>query len=293
MAVFCPNYDKAVATASAVTYASTNAWEQALHWLKGNTPEPLGEDKYYDLIDRAYQYPATAYAVTSWWDYGYWITRIAHRIPSANPSQSPEPIRKVAHLFLSKTQEEAQPYLDELGTGYIILDNTMVTGKERVSLDDKPYTLYNTGKLWAVATWADIKNTDFTHIFYGMKDNVVYPLKVLDPEYYNLFAVKLYNFDGKASTSETPVVLTYEVRTVEGNSYNVLTEDPRQFNSYREALTYIENNPDKKLYLCGTSPFVNPIPIEAVTNFNLVYGSTDNADTDNVPDVKIFRYTGE
>jgi len=58
-------------------------------------------------------------------------------------------------------------------------------------------------------------------------------------------------------------------------------------------LTYIENNPDKKCYLCGTSPYVNPVPVEAVTDFTLVYGSTDNADSDNVPDVKVFQYTGE
>jgi oligosaccharyl transferase (archaeosortase A-associated) len=292
-AAFWPNYDKAIDTASPATYAPSDAWEQALHWLKGNTPEPLGEDRYYDLIDRNYQYPDSAYAVTSWWDYGYWITRTAHRIPSANPSQSPEPIQNVAHLFLSKNQQDAQKYLDELETGYIVLDNTMVTGKERISLDNSIYSILTTGKLWAVATWADITNTDYTHTFYGMKDNAVYPLRVLDPEYYKLLAVKLYNFDGKASTSEKPVVVTYEVRTIGGNSYNILTEDPRQFDSYRGALTYIESNPDKKCYLCGTNPFENPIPIEAVTDFTLVYGSTDNADSDNVPDVKIFQYTGE
>jgi oligosaccharyl transferase (archaeosortase A-associated) len=293
IAVFWPNYGKAVATASPATYASSNAWEQALHWLKGNTPEPLGQDRYYDLIDPSYQYPDTAYAVTSWWDYGYWITRTAHRIPSDNPSQSPEPIRNVAHLFLSENQQDVQKYLDELKTGYVVIDNSMVIGQERVNIDTSTYTLLNTAKLWAVATWADITNTDYTHTFYGMKDNKVYPLRVFDPEYYKLFVVKLYNFDGKASTSEKPVVVTYETRTVGSNSYNILTEDPRQFDSYRGALTYIENNPDKKCYLCGTSPFVNPVPVEAVTDFTLVYGSTDNADSDNVPDVKIFQYTGK
>jgi oligosaccharyl transferase (archaeosortase A-associated) len=292
MAVFWPNYDKGVDVATPVTYAPTNAWEQALHWLKGNTPEPLGEDKYYDLVDSSYQYPETAYGVTSWWDYGYWITRTAHRIPSANPSQSPGPIENVAHLFLSENQQDAQKYLDELRTGYIILDKTMLTGSDNVNLNNNFYTLINTGKLWAVSTWAGTNGNDFTHTFYWVKDDGVQPIRVLDPEYYKLLMVKLYNFDGKASTSEAPIVLAYEARTSGGNTYYVLTEDPMEFKSYREALTYINNNPDKQLYLAGSSPYINPIPIDAVPDFTLVYGSTDNDDTDNVPDVKIFQYTG-
>jgi asparagine N-glycosylation enzyme membrane subunit Stt3 len=289
LAAYWPNYDKAVDVAAPATYAPSNAWEQALHWMRGNTPEPLGEDKYYDLVPLTYQYPDTAYGVTSWWDYGYWITRTAHRIPSANPSQSPEPIRNVSHLFLSQTREDAQQYLDAMGTAYIILDKTMVTGAENAMLGDTPYTLNTTGKLWAVVTWAGAQNNDYTSTFYWIKDNEVTPIRMFDPDYYKLLLVKLYNFDGKASAGETPVVLSYEVRTAGGSNVYVLTEDPKQFNSYREALTYINNNPDKNFYLGSNNPYVNPIPIDAVTDFNLVYGSTDNDDTDNVPDVKVFQ----
>jgi oligosaccharyl transferase (archaeosortase A-associated) len=283
MAVFWPNYDKAVAVAAPATYAPSDAWEQAMHWLRDNTPEPLGDDKYYDLIDRSYQYPDTAYGVTAWWDYGYWITRTAHRIPSANPSQSPEPIRNVAHMFLSQDAPETQKYRDLLDTEYIVLDKTMTVGNNNT-----------TGKLWAVATWAGITGNDYTNVFYWKYEGEWYPIRALDPEYYKLFLVKLYNFDGKASSGESPMVIAYEVKTdTAGNKINVCTEDPQQFESYREALTYMENNPDKTFYLGGSSPFANPIPMEAVTDYTLVFGSTANADQDNIPDVKIFQYTGD
>ena len=84
------------------TPAPTDGWMQALTWMQANTPEPLGDpNAYYKLYNTDYKYPASAYGVTTWWDYGYWVSVIAKRLPSVNPSQDPEPIIKTANLFLS------------------------------------------------------------------------------------------------------------------------------------------------------------------------------------------------
>lgn len=78
-------------------------WHSALVWMteidivtgEPNTPDPFEDDPnfYNELYERppageAYDYPESAYGVMSWWDYGHWITRIAHRIPNANPFQA-------------------------------------------------------------------------------------------------------------------------------------------------------------------------------------------------------------
>ena len=106
--VFVFNIASAVGTAKQARFAPSDAWQSSLTWLKENSPDPFADpDFYYELYQpspagESYQYPETAYGVMSWWDYGYWITRIAHRLPNANPGQSPEPIINIANFFLTQ-----------------------------------------------------------------------------------------------------------------------------------------------------------------------------------------------
>ena len=106
--VFFWNIGKSKEVASQALFAPSDAWQASLLWMKDNTPDPFGDpDAYYRLYEpppagENFTYPKSAYGVMSWWDYGYWITRIAHRLPSTNPSQAPAPITKVAKLFLSQ-----------------------------------------------------------------------------------------------------------------------------------------------------------------------------------------------
>jgi len=70
-------------------------WYESLTWMRKNTPEPISYYELYQMPEmnkttgriEDYNYPPEAYGVISWWDYGHWITRIAHRIPVANPFQ--------------------------------------------------------------------------------------------------------------------------------------------------------------------------------------------------------------
>jgi len=77
------------------TWGPNEDWHSALVWMGDNTPDPFEDpDFYYEYegykrppAGERYDYPESAYGVMSWWDYGHWITRIAHRIPNANPFQ--------------------------------------------------------------------------------------------------------------------------------------------------------------------------------------------------------------
>ena len=100
-----------------------NDWYDALIWMRNNTPDP-GVDYYgiYETPSKGenYNYPESAYSVMSWWDYGHWITTIAHRIPYANPFQSGAPI--AAEYLIETDETEANKILDELNSKYVILD---------------------------------------------------------------------------------------------------------------------------------------------------------------------------
>ena len=102
-------------------------WHDALTWMRNNTPDP-GVD-YYGLYEAPpkgedYNYPESAYGVMSWWDYGHWITTIAHRIPIANPFQQGAHV--AAEYLISTNETEANKILNELGVKYVVTDYPIV-----------------------------------------------------------------------------------------------------------------------------------------------------------------------
>jgi len=168
-------------------------WYSSLTWMRYNTPDPSLD--YYALYEEpapgeVYPYPDSAYGVMSWWDYGHWITRIAHRIPNANPFQAgiggPGPNDTIvpgACVFFTATNESvANEVLDELGSKYVITDIEMATGK-----------------FWAMGTFAaggDVNK-------YWAKYQVVLPDGGAGwgPEYYKTMVVRLHVFNGEGFTS--------------------------------------------------------------------------------------------
>ena len=102
-----------ISAAKYAQFAPSDAWCESLTWLKNNTPDPFSNpDFYYDRYElpppgEKYNYPQTAYGVTAWWDYGYWITRIGHRIPTSNPGTG-----HIGEAFIFTAQDESAAYYD-------------------------------------------------------------------------------------------------------------------------------------------------------------------------------------
>jgi oligosaccharyl transferase (archaeosortase A-associated) len=276
-AIIFPNLaqDKAVAR---VAYAPSDAWQSSLLWMKENTPDPFDKkDVYYtnyplniygldpqkpENLGRGYIKPS--YAVTSWWDYGYWITRIAHRVPNTNPSQATEPIKKVATLLLS--DGESRDILNEFKTKYVILD---------------------WGLLWqkftAVGEWIGKPTNYYIDVYYTQQGNKLTQVILFSQEYYKTLAVRLYNFNGEASDVKTAVVITYAIK----DNKKIITSG-KNFASYDEAQVYARKVSG---IIVGVNPFVSPIPLEPMTDYKLVY-SSKQVNQDNIPEVKIFEYLG-
>jgi len=273
--VFVPNISGAKQTASQDQFAPSDAWMESLQWMKNNTPEPFGVDAYYDMVKPSnpvgwkFEYPPTVYGVTSWWDYGYWITRISHRMPSANPSQSPEPIKKVANLFLSQDDATAQKIINELKSEYVVIDNLTVTSK-----------------FYAMVNWSGQNLDDYEGIYYVPNNKQLQPIRLFYPQYYQSLSVRLYFFNGEAVSTVRPIVITWADKTDDkGNKFQQVTES-REFGSYNDALTYANSGKNRRVV--GINEFVSPLPLDKTVNYQLVYNSTQKVGGQS--EIKVFQY---
>jgi dolichyl-diphosphooligosaccharide--protein glycosyltransferase len=263
-------------------FAPSNGWMSSLSWLRENTPEPFGDpDAYYGLHPppppgESYKYPESAYGVMAWWDYGYWITRIAHRIPNANPSQSRVATPKVARFFSSQDENSANEIAKELGTAYVIIDYQAATGK-----------------FHAIATWAGRSPEEYFDVYYLPREGELVPIQLYYPEYYRSLSSRLYNFDGKAVTPDSSVVISYQKRiNRKGEVFKEITS-AESFPSYEAAEAFISRQESANYRIVSDSPFFSPVPLEAVEHYKLIHRSDSGPLVPGVglvPEVKIFEY---
>ena len=278
---FFPNIGGAMNTASRAAFAPSDAWCESLSWLEDNTADPFGNpDFYYETYERPFQYSETAYGVTAWWDYGYWITRIGHRIPTSNPGTGHH---GEAPIFTAQDETLANQRIDWHGSRY-----------SRYVIIDQPTV---TAKFHAVATYSGSSPENFYDVYYQPQDNKLVPVYLFYyPEYYRSLAVRLYNFDGSQVTPEICNVISYEERTgPEGESYKVITE-AKSFSTYEEAEAYISSQESDNYRIVGTDPFISPVPLEALEHYKLIYSSDSSVMQPGggmISEVKIFEYSGD
>ncbi len=286
--VLFPNIQPAIVTAAQARFAPSDAWCEALDWLKANTPEPMGNpDAYYGLyqplaVGKEFTYPSSAYGVMSWWDYGYWITRMGHRIPNANPSQTPSALKDAADFFTAQDEKTVDDIAKRLGTDYVIID--------RDTADSKFY---------AIVLWAGKPENDFYDIFYApQQDGSLQPVRLLLPAYYHSMAARLYCFDGKAVTPTSAIVIGYRESTKDGVTSKIITA-VQECKTYEEAQAYLtQMQADKKtdkFQIIGTNPFNSPVPLEALEHYQVAFGSKSQSpkpDGGTLPEVKVFQRKG-
>ena len=205
--------------AQANTYSKYSAggineqWFNALTWMRNNTPNKAFYDKfYYELykppskIGEPYSYPKGVYSIMSWWDYGHWITAIAHRIPVANPFQEGignkyNNVPGAAPFFTAFNESYADEIAKKLNVKYVISDVEM-----------------ETGKFYAMAVWAEGSLEKAQQIYYkgygvvyqdingnigiSLTGRIPFGAKALtvvnipSKSYYETMEAKLHLFDG-------------------------------------------------------------------------------------------------
>jgi oligosaccharyl transferase (archaeosortase A-associated) len=307
--------EPAIDAASRIPYAPSDAWCSTLTWMKDNTPDPFEGSDVYDEIDKSgkylsysdiltaypdttnntgyyksldvyYPYPDTAYGVLSWWDYGYWITRIAHRIPNANPGQDPRAIKDVAAFFTAQNEETAKAIGDRLDSEYVVIDY------ETAYIE--PGTMG--GKFWAVITWAGLNVSDFFELYLmaDAEDNTrLIQRPLFYPEYYRSMAVRMYNFDCEAVTPSGIWVIKYDERKDQDENVFKVISDAQQHATYQEAVDFIASQTEGNYRIVSSDPMVPCTPLESLEHYKLEYGSEQTLSlttSDNTSAVKIFKY---
>jgi dolichyl-diphosphooligosaccharide--protein glycosyltransferase len=285
--IFYPNIGSAIDRVKANTGAPLD-WQESLVWMRGNTSDPFNNpDLYYEIPQRppageAYKYPDSAYGVMSWWDYGYWITYIAHRIPNANPSQSGAP--DAASFFTAQDEASGSQVLDRLGSKYVIIDYSMASAN---------------GKFYAMVVWAGKNQPQFFDVFYqGTQAGTLQPVILYYPEYYQSMCSRLYLFAGKEWAPQQTLVVSWterELTSTEGNTFKAkVISDQKTFPTYDSAKAFVDAHPDYRIV--GTDPLVSPVPLEKLEQYTLIHQSptavaTQQDGNGTISAVEIFEYS--
>ncbi|QLK27052.1 oligosaccharyl transferase, archaeosortase A system-associated [Natrinema zhouii] len=114
-------------------HSSSTMWEGSNEWMQENTPAPgnygnasnADQLDYYGTYNPAnddYEYPAGAYGVMSWWDYGHLITTQAERIPHSNPFQ--QNARSSSAFLTAESEERGELVLDAIAAGEPVADQS-------------------------------------------------------------------------------------------------------------------------------------------------------------------------
>ncbi len=106
-------------------------------------------------------------------------------------------------------------------------------------------------------------------------------------------STRLYNFDGKAVTPDSSVVISYQKRfNGESGVFKEITS-VESFPSYELAEAYLLIQESANYRIVSNNPFFSPVPLEAVEHYNLIHRSDSGPlvpDVGLVPEVKIFEY---
>lgn len=167
----------------AVDSGPSPEWREALAWLRGSTPEPFGTDEaYYRRFGPEAAGILPAWSVMNWWDYGYWIVALGHRVPVANGTQ--RGIRPSGEFFATDDEDRAVALMRQTGARYAIVS------------DRTP--------IW-LAAWfqpgahpADAGRMDrYIEVLEDAR-NGSRLVTVYYPEFFRSMAVRMFLFDGQA-----------------------------------------------------------------------------------------------
>ena len=262
LVVFFPPLNASLASAK---YGGGPAddWYESLSWMRNNTPD-TGVD-YYAHYDRPpinettgriedYNYPESAYSVISWWDYGHWITRIARRIPVANPHGQGQggPYRGnkpgACVFFVTTNVSEANNVADALDVRYVVTDFMMA---------DAFNAFYN--KFSAMTVWFGDTGGYYTQVDTGEGPQIAPSTK-----YFSTMVARLHIFDGRG------VALSEEFYLEPLRYYRLIHESPSniivmggQPIKYVKVFEYV-----KGAKLKGTAPIGSLVEIAANVSTN-------------------------
>lgn len=260
--MFLPSYSRIDKIHDMMHSNSSTDWTDAMFWMRENTPEPFeDEDFYYAKYSNPdsgeyYEYPESAYSVMSWWDYGHWITRMAHRIPNANPFGSGN--IAAAQYFVEGNVTKASGMLHEYGTKYVVIDYEMFMPER---------------KYYAIARISGEGEGKFFSVYLRYNENnMVESVLFYHEDFYRSMSTRLYAYGGQPWYPTTTLVISWEWVTMEEMRFKGITYI-EEFSNYMEALDKVESGDPGEYVIVGSDPFNSPIPLEDLVDYCPVYSS--------------------
>jgi asparagine N-glycosylation enzyme membrane subunit Stt3 len=247
------------------------AWLEALDWMRVSTPEPFGSGDAYFARHTLAGAPQSQYSVMVWWDYAWWVTRIARRPPATNPTQFA--VKEAARFYLATNDADAMAILAERKARYVIADRSIP-----MSTATAGHALAS--QLEVMARWSDRYDTSQFYELYYERGN---PLFVYSPDYYRAMGIRMFAYGGRGYT---PSRASWAI-AVDAQRQIV---DKRVFDTPAEAEKFVAADP-QKWRLVGLHPLLGPLPVEPLTMLVREFSSTAGVDgpIGRIPEVAVFR----
>ena len=275
-----PNVSPALRVAGQYTGPSSD-WYSTLQWMRDSTPAPFTIPGHFDSYyprpqSREYEYPGTAYGVMNWWNNGYWILKIARRIPITNPTQRRG--RRAATYFRAQDEGSAVQVLRRTGGRFILIDRDLALNQQH-------------------PVWEAGSGRYFDTYFQTTEAGGLRPLTLFYPEYYRSMATRLYVFKGKAVQpwNSTWVVRYDHVRKLESATVLKRIRELKRFTSYSEAESFLRSQPGGNHRIVGQDPFKSCVPLRKLRDHKLIYQSPSQSKLPNGKvgaEVELFEFTG-
>jgi dolichyl-diphosphooligosaccharide--protein glycosyltransferase len=241
-----------------------------MRWLRTKTPEPFASDDAYYRTDvtnsPSGEHRTRGYGVLAWWDYGYWITRIAHRVPNTNPRQTQ--VADVAAFLLAQTAQEAAAVLTPLHTRYVVVDGLL-----QVRVPDVAARRERSAFFESITLSAGRTIDDFCQVFElshpdGATDSAIYCF----PQYYRSMAMRLYAFGGHEFVPPSVTAISWiEQRRGKRNIKRLV--DKQTFHSFEEAQRFVASRPSPRWRIASADPLTSCVPLEELKGYTRVFQS--------------------
>jgi dolichyl-diphosphooligosaccharide--protein glycosyltransferase len=258
-------------------------WLAAFQWLRAHTPDPIRDAGAWSRYYPAGSQTAADWGVAVWWDRGYELEQLAHRIPMANGTQAGE--EDMARFYTETIPEAAVGWLRRSGARYVIVDPQAPwfsgEGHSRFPVQIRLLGRSMDGYMQTLAERHGGTETE--------------PVAVYLPAYYQTMAARLYLSNGEAVDGSGPWVFETEPSTA-GNGKPVdLMVASRHFASEAEAAVYMRERSGAHFTVGCLDAAKSCLPLPAVQGLKRVFSSNLLPLLPKVPitAVKIFEVVPE
>jgi dolichyl-diphosphooligosaccharide--protein glycosyltransferase len=244
-----------VALAQAVRdIGPSDAWVETLSRLRHATPEPFGSDAAW-LAPPGTSLPPSREGVLAWWDEGYWIMFLAHRVPVANPTQHGASL--AAAFFLSQDEAAATSVLERAGA------RTVLVSGELVSRTTEPGVVA-LGRTSALAAWAGEAAGRYERVLDVRRDDGTFrPVLLFTPEYFRSMAVRLWTFPGGTSVARERAWVF-----ARGGEDGRRIVELHEFTSAREADEFRRGRPERGFEVASPDPESSCVALAPIAAFD-------------------------